>query len=305
LDVAVNAVVISDLRGYCIWVNRAFSTITGYASTEVVGKSLSILKSGIQDDEYYKNLWGTITSGKVWVGEIVNKHKSGRLYWEEMTIAPVYDEKGEMRNYIAIKQDITQRKQMEHELKEANRRLTLQMEEIIALRDKLQEQAIRDPLTGLNNRRILEEALAREVSNSRRNIKGFCIAMIDVDNFKGINDRFGHRAGDLVLVSLGKILANNTRRGDITCRYGGEEFSVLMPGASLEGARKRANQWRRAFQMIHQSFNGQEVLVTLSVGIAHYPGHGADGMAVLEAADKALYKSKQNGKNQVTIFEED
>jgi len=303
LNVAVNAVVISDLRGNCIWVNRAFSQITGYSFEEAVGKSLSLLKSGVQGDDYYKNLWKTITTGNIWVGEIVNRHKSGRLYWEEMTIAPVYNDKKEMTNYIAIKQDITARKQMEVELQEANLQLKTQMEEITSLQDKLREQAIRDPLTGLYNRRILEEALDREVSHAQRDDKGMCIAMIDLDNFKKINDRFGHSAGDMVLKSLAKILENNTRRGDITCRYGGEEFAVLMPNASLEGARKRAQQWRRAFQMLHKSFNGQEVNVTLSVGIAQYPLHGADGITVLEAADRALYKSKQRGKNQVTIFE--
>lgn len=295
LNVAVNAVVISDVRGYCIWVNRAFSDITGYLPEEVVGKSLSILKSGVQGDDYYKNLWQTITSGKIWVGEIVNKHKSGRLYWEEMTIAPVYNEKHELTNYIAIKQDITLRKKMEAES-------NAQMQEILTLQRQLREQAIRDPLTGLYNRRVLEEALEREVSNAQRDDRGFCIAMIDLDNFKNINDRFGHQAGDLVLKSLAKILDANTRRGDITCRYGGEEFSVLMPNASLEGAQRRAQQWRKAFQLQHQIFNGQDVQITLSIGVAHYPDHGADGHSVLDAADKAMYRSKQKGKNQVNVF---
>jgi diguanylate cyclase (GGDEF)-like protein/PAS domain S-box-containing protein len=305
LNVAVNAVVITDLNGRCIWTNRAFSEMTGYASEEALGKNLSFLKSGVQSDNYYKNLWETITSGNTWQGEIVNRHKFGHLYMEEMTIAPVYNDKGFLTNYIAVKQDITARKRMELDLQEANQRMKLQMEEIISLQDKLREQAIRDPLTELYNRRILEETLEREVSHARRDEKGFCVAMIDIDNFKGLNDRYGHIAGDMILKSLGKILENNTRRGDIACRYGGEEFAVLMPNATPEGARKRAHQWCRAFQMLHQSFNGQEVQVTLSVGIAHYPEHGPDGMMVLESADKALYKSKKSGKNQVTIFVED
>lgn len=305
LNVAVNAVVITDVNGRCIWVNRAFSEISGYSSDDALGKNLSFLKSGVQDDKFYKTLWETIKAGNTWQGEIVNRHKLGHLFVEEMTIAPVNNDKGVVTNYIAVKQDITARKRMELDLQEANRRMKFQMEEIISLQDKLREQAIRDPLTELYNRRILEETLDREVSHAKRDEKGFCIAMIDIDNFKGLNDRYGHRVGDLVLTSFAKILENNTRRGDIACRFGGDEFAVLMPNASLEGARKRAQQWRRAFQMLHQSFNGQEVLVTLSVGIACYPQHGVDGMAVLESADKALYRSKEKGKNQVTIFEED
>ena len=304
LNVAVNAVVITDLSGSCIWVNRAFTEITGYSFEEARGKKLSFLKSGVQDDRYYKHMWETITSGNTWQGEIVNKHKSGHVYMEEMTIAPVYNEKQEMTNYIAVKQDITNRKRMERDLQEGNRRMKSQMDEIISLQDKLREQAIRDPLTGLYNRRVLEETLEREVAHANRDGKGLCIAMIDVDNFKGLNDRHGHTAGDKVLKSLGKILEINTRRGDIACRYGGDEFAVLMPNSSLEGARKRAQQWRKEFQLLNQSFNGQEVELTISVGIAHYPQHGSDGITVLEAADKTLYKSKEKGRNQVTLFDE-
>ncbi len=304
LNAAVNAVVITDLDGTCIWVNRAFTEITGYSFDEALGKNLSFLKSGVQDRLYYEKLWKTILSGHVWQGEIVNRHKHGHLYVEEMAIAPVYNEKKEMTNYIAIKQDITKRKQMEKELQDANQRLQKQMQEIISLQDQLREQAIRDPLTGLYNRRILEEALEREVAQAKRNRTNFCIAMIDVDNFKTLNDRHGHPAGDMVLKSLASILMHNTRQGDVSCRYGGEEFAVLLPNATVEGALKRANQWRRAFQMLHKSFNGQTLQATLSIGIASYPQHGLDGQKVLEAADKALYESKSRGKNSVTIFKE-
>ena len=222
-----------------------------------------------------------------------------------MTIAPVYNDKGALTNYIAIKQDITHRKRMELDLQSANQRMTVQMQEIVSLQEKLREQAIRDPLTELYNRRILQEAIEREIAQSLRNETEFCLAMIDVDNFKQLNDRYGHTAGDLVLKSLARILENNTRRGDISCRYGGEEFAILLPGASLEGARKRAQQWRKAFQMLHPSFNGHELQVTLSIGIASYPQHGMDVDSIVGAADKALYESKEKGKNKVTVFEQD
>ncbi len=305
LNAAVNAVVITDLEGHCIWTNRAFSDITGYSFDEAQGRNLSFLKSGVQDQRFYRELWETIISGKTWQGEIVNRHKHGHLFVEEMTIAPVYNDKGALTNYIAIKQDITHRKRMELDLQSANQRMTVQMQEIVSLQEKLREQAIRDPLTELYNRRILQEAIEREIAQSLRNETEFCLAMIDVDNFKQLNDRYGHTAGDLVLKSLARILENNTRRGDISCRYGGEEFAILLPGASLEGARKRAQQWRKAFQMLHPSFNGHELQVTLSIGIASYPQHGMDVDSIVGAADKALYESKEKGKNKVTVFEQD
>lgn len=305
LNAAVNAVVITDLGGKCIWVNRAFTEISGYSIDEVSGKNLSFLKSGAQDNSFYEKLWSTILSGQVWQGEIVNRHKHGHLFVEEMTIAPVYNEKKEMTNYIAIKQDITKRKLMEKELQDANLRLQTQMQEIISLQDQLREQAIRDPLTGLYNRRILEEALERESAQAKRNDANFCIAMIDVDNFKALNDRHGHPAGDMVLKSLAAILTHNIRQGDVSCRYGGDEFAVLLSNATVEGAMKRAHQWRRAFQMLQKSFNGQTLQATLSIGIASYPQHGQDGQKVLEAADRALYESKAGGKNRVIVYNEE
>jgi diguanylate cyclase (GGDEF)-like protein/PAS domain S-box-containing protein len=304
LNAAANAVVISDREGRCIWVNPAFTSITGYSSEEIVGEKLSKLKSGVQDEAFYRDLWQTIMDGKIWNGEIINKNKQGQLYTEEMTIAPVRNKRGEITHFIAIKQDISERKRNNVDLIEANRLLKFQMEEIQCLQEELREQAIRDPLTNLYNRRFLDETLERELAHARREEKTICIAMIDVDNFKGFNDRYGHKAGDLILKSLGDILLANTRRSDVGCRYGGEEFAVVMPDANLSDARKRAQQWRKAFQLSQNSFNGQELQATVSIGVASFPEHGENGDAVLNAADKALYESKRRGKNRVTVYEE-
>jgi len=304
LNAAANAIVITDREGRCIWVNPAFTRVSGYSSEEMLGQRLSKLKSGVQDQEFYQDLWQTILGGDIWFGEIVNKNKSGQLYIEEMTIAPVRNEIGEITHFIAIKQDITKRKQIEVNLQDANHRLKFQMNEIQVLQNQLREQAIRDPLTGLYNRRFLEESLDREIAHARREGKNMCIAMIDVDNFKSFNDRYGHKVGDMILRSLGEILLANTRKSDVSCRFGGEEFVVVMPNASPDGARKRAQQWRRAFQMLQNSFSGQELQATISVGLAAFPMHGKDWPTVLHAADKALYESKQQGKNRVTVYQE-
>jgi diguanylate cyclase (GGDEF)-like protein/PAS domain S-box-containing protein len=304
LNAAANAIVITDRSGTCIWVNPAFTLVSGYSPEEMTGQKLSILKSGLQDEAFYRNLWQTILGGNVWHGEIVNKNKAGQLYVEEMTISPVRNEGGEITHFIAVKQDISERKRIEVHLQDANRRLNFQMSEIRALQDKLREQAIRDPLTGLYNRRFLEESLDRELAHARRDEKTFCIAMIDVDNFKAFNDRYGHKAGDMILKSLGDILLANTRKGDVSCRYGGEEFVVVMPSATTEGARKRAHQWRKAFQLLQNSFNEHALQTTISVGLASFPDHGESWETVLHAADKALYESKRRGKNRVTVHQE-
>lgn len=302
LDAAANAIVITDTQGICLWVNPAFSKITGYKFEEIVGQKLSILKSGLQDDLFYQSLWRVIMAGETWNGEIINRHKQGHLYIEEMSIAPVRDTEGRITHFIAVKQDITDRKRIENNLREAHQRLKVHVQEIEALQVKLGEQAIRDPLTGLFNRRYLEETLEREVARATREKSALCLAMIDVDHFKDFNDRHGHKAGDLVLQALGHMLADTTRAGDAACRYGGEEFVVIMPGATLEVAHKRAEEWRLAFQEISTSLPEYARTATISIGLACFPEHGLDSEALVDAADKALYRAKDSGRDRVIIY---
>jgi len=302
LDAAANAIVLTDTRGTCIWVNPAFTRITGYEFDEIIGKKLSVLKSGLQSDLFYQSLWQTILSGETWSGEIVNRHKLGHLYIEEMSIAPVRDAEGRITNFIAVKQDITDRKRIENNLREAHQRLKIHVREIEALQVQLGEQAIRDPLTGLFNRRYLEETLEREVARATRERSSLCLAMLDVDHFKDFNDRHGHKAGDLVLQALGHMLTDTTRAGDAACRYGGEEFVVILPGATLEVARKRAEEWRLAFQEISTSLPEYARTATISVGLACFPEHGLDSESLVDAADKALYQAKDAGRDRVIIY---
>ena len=305
LNAAANAIVITDTRGTCIWVNSAFTQITGYEFDEILGQKLSILKSGLQDEDFYKSLWLTILAGETWSGEIINRHKRGHLYIEEMTIAPVRDQEGRISNFIAVKQDITERKRIENNLQDAHQRLKAHVREIEALQGKLREQAIRDPLTELYNRRFLEETLEREVARAIRDGSNLCLAMIDVDHFKEFNDRYGHKAGDAILQSLGRMLGNTTRTADIACRYGGEEFIVVMPGASLESARKRAEEWRTEFQGSVDAAPEYVRAATISIGLASFPDHGGDSESLVDAADKALYQAKDAGRNRIKVFGEE
>jgi diguanylate cyclase (GGDEF)-like protein len=170
------------------------------------------------------------------------------------------------------------------------------------LREALRIQSIRDPLTGLFNRRYLEETLELEFARASRAKAPLSVMMLDVDHFKRFNDSFGHDAGDAVLKAVGQVLAGGMRRGDVTCRYGGEEFTIFAPGAGLEDAARRADTLRQAVAAINLVHNGRPLgSVTCSFGVAQFPVHGATPAEVLQAADEALYRAKQAGRNRVEL----
>ncbi|MBV9571022.1 MAG: diguanylate cyclase [Alphaproteobacteria bacterium] len=170
----------------------------------------------------------------------------------------------------------------------------------LRLQETLRHQSLRDPLTGLFNRRYLEDALVREVARMRRRNEPLSVVMIDIDHFKRFNDTHGHQGGDALLAEFGLLLSRHARDEDIPVRYGGEEFALIMPGASLEIAAERAERLRDAVKRLHVRLSGKALgLVTLSAGVAAYPIHGGSGLAVIGEADAALYRAKQNGRDRV------
>jgi len=172
----------------------------------------------------------------------------------------------------------------------------------LKLRDTLRQQSIRDALTGLFNRRYLEESLTLEAERAKRNNGSFSIIMLDLDHFKLFNDTHGHEAGDVVLQALGSFLQRHVRGGDIACRYGGEEFTLVLPGASLEIAQQRADQLCEGIRALHIDFKNQILgPLTLSVGLATFPNHGDGGEMVLQAADAALYQAKHDGRDRTAV----
>jgi len=190
------------------------------------------------------------------------------------------------------------------ELQKANALLHTQLSEIQALENELREQAIRDPLTGLFNRRYLQVTLDREIARVHRASQPVGIIIMDIDRFKLINDSHGHKAGDLVLEALGELLKHNIRQEDIACRYGGEEFVVVMPGASLHTAHERAEIIRAKIDALQVGYDSWKLRITVSVGVAAYPQHGATGEDVLIRADRALYHAKQEGRNRVVVYQD-
>jgi diguanylate cyclase (GGDEF)-like protein len=189
------------------------------------------------------------------------------------------------------------------ELAQANEQLQAQLMEIQRLQGQLREQAIRDPLTNLYNRRYMQETFERELASAQRHQQAVTVIMMDIDHFKRLNDTYGHKAGDLMLQALGDLLRNETRDYDVACRYGGEEFVVIMPGARVETARPRAEQLRSQFADLHLEFSGMVLQATISVGVAIFPLHGETSDALLRAADQALYAAKAGGRDRVVVHE--
>jgi diguanylate cyclase (GGDEF)-like protein/PAS domain S-box-containing protein len=223
--------------------------------------------------------------------------------WVELLISPLRDRSDTARGQLVVLRDITQRKLDEGALQQAKRSLEAQLVEIKNLQEQLKEQAIRDALTGLYNRRYLEETLDRELARASRERYPITLVMVDIDDFKRVNDSYGHPVGDLVLQALGKLLYQHTRRSDIACRYGGEEFLLVLPGLAIERAVRRADEWRTAFETLCIQASGGEIRATFSAGIAVFPIHGTQALDLIRAADQALYAAKAQGRNCVRLKE--
>lgn len=175
---------------------------------------------------------------------------------------------------------------------------------ILRLRDALVDQATHDPLTGLYNRRYMEEWLRLELHRARRHGRAVGVVMLDIDHFKRVNDRFGHEAGDLVLREVADTICAAARKSDVICRYGGEEFLVLMPEASLADAARKAEELRAAVGRLRLQSRGTPVgALAISAGVCAFPDHGQDAEALLRCADEALYAAKERGRDRVVLAE--
>ncbi len=303
MNAAASGIMITDIRGVIEWVNPAIAQMTGYSIHELIGQHTRILKSGEHDVSFFKDLWKNVKAGNTWFGEITNRRKDGTLYYEEQHISPVRDEEGHITHFIAIKQDVTDRKIAEMKLREANEKLIHHLKKVESLQKKLRAQSIRDPLTNLFNRRYLSETLKREISRAKRDHTALSAIAIDVDSFKKINDTHGHAVGDNVLKMLAKVILNLTREGDIACRLGGDEFLIVMPGAISSVAKQRAEEIRLLFLQEQPSeYNdSNDPLCSLSIGVTQlHEGETSD--LFLQRSDRALYQAKQEGRNRVVEY---
>ena len=275
-------VVVTDADQKILWVNPAFSKITGYEAAEVLGKTPRLWKSGKQDPLFYKDMFGQLTGQGHWSGELWNRHKQGRLFLEALEIRSLPPGSPQNARYVGLIADITERH---------------------LGTERVRHSALQDPLTGLANRTLLWDRAAQEIAHARRSKKPLAIAFVDLDRFKPVNDTLGHEAGDAVLVEIAERLRTRIRDNDTLARYGGDEFVVVLPEVgSREQALGVAAKLLQAFGdpvRCHEN----DLSVSASIGLSFYPDDGADVDALIAAADRAMYRAKSLGGGQVRVFE--
>lgn len=452
------SIVITDRNGIIEYVNNRFTSLTGYAREEALGRTPSMLKSDATPSNVYEVLWNTISRGKVWEGEFLNQKKNGELYWESANISPIFGPEGEITHFLAVKQDITERKAAERALQDSNTKLSSSLAELQAharemvvlnrmtdliqtcisqeeacrvveeaanelfnglggslavknsregfletvaywgkgchsepvfsfddcwamrrghphhvdagrtsvrcthlssgeemaylclplivvgetlglvtlakpelttedrmrnwqqlavafgesikmsisnlrLRKALREQAIHDPLTGLFNRRYLDDTLPRELYRASRTERPLSLVLVDIDHFKRFNDTYGHKAGDLVLQAVARTMATGLRKSDLACRYGGEEFVLVFPEMDGQTARQRVDSMRENVYRLRIDDGGRSLPpITLSAGIACADGQYVEQETLIRSADTALYSAKQSGRNCSILY---
>lgn len=277
------SVVITDSKGFIEYVNPKFCSTTGYTSEELIGHTLSIIKSDKTPDETYKDMWITIQSGGQWRGEMLNQRKDGELFWENVTISPILDNDGNTSQYLGMKEDITIRKEYEK---------------------KLVRQANFDDLTGLPNRILAQDRLAQALTRSRREGKDTKVALLllDLDDFKSINDTLGHQVGDELLIEVAARFKSVVRETDTVARFGGDEFIIVMTDVHSQSDVELMAE--KLLQQLTTPFNlgGMTFFSNVSIGIALYPDDGADVLHLLQDADSAMNKAKQEGRGRFSFF---
>jgi len=256
-------------------VSDAFCEITGYSKEELIGKKHNIIRHPDMANSLYKELWKSITNGKIWIGEIKNQRKDGTFYWVKATITPVFDEFGNINEYTSIREDITDKKLVE-------------------------KLSITDRLTQLYNRVKLDDVFKDEINRAKRYDEIFCVILLDIDHFKSVNDTYGHDVGDMTLIDVANILKSSIRQSDIVGRWGGEEFVIITPNTTLENAMILANKIR---ENIQNHIFRQVGTKTSSFGVSIYKdGDNADTM--VKRSDNALYEAKKTGRNKVVTLED-
>ena len=272
-------VAVTDTRGAILSVNRKFCELSGYTEAELIGSNHRLLRSGIHNKAFFRDLYKTISHGRVWHGTICNRAKSGELYWVETTIVPHRTLDGRIQSYTAIRFDITPQKLAE---------------------DHLTRLANVDPLTGLPNRRRFIEDLEPAI---RRPETGFFVGIMDVDHFKDINDTLGHSAGDELLVEIAQRLRAALPVADFVARLGGDEFAVVLHHGPAQ-AEALIEQIYKALEPPIW-LGGRRLRPSVSLGLTQFPQGGGTVSELLKHADIALYAAKERGRNRAELFDEE
>jgi diguanylate cyclase (GGDEF)-like protein/PAS domain S-box-containing protein len=267
-----NPIFITDAAGVIVWTNRAFANLCGYPPRDILGRTPHFLNSGMHGEDFYAELWRTISAGQVWQAETTDRHRDGSLYVVDETITPLKNGRGKICYFVAVLNDITQRK------REA---------------DQDHHLAYHDPLTGLPNRRHFESDLRHTLA--RLGAGAAAVIFLDLDKFKPVNDSLGHAVGDLLLGSVAARLRAALREEDLVARVGGDEFAILLhqhapPPVAAALAAKLVRSVSQPYAL-----EGHAVEIGASAGIACAPVDGASATVLLARADAAMYDAKAAG----------
>lgn len=277
-------IMITDANQMIVDVNPAFIQITGYSQEDVIGKSPKILSSGKQPPQFYAQMWQSITEHGHWKGEVWNRTKQGELYSELLNISSLTNDDDEVTHYVAVFSDITSIKDQQ---------------------DKLNLMAHYDVLTKLPNRALFVDRFHQSIAHSKRTGHQLAVCFLDLDDFKPVNDNYGHEAGDHLLIEVAQRITSCIREEDTVSRQGGDEFAILLNDI------KSASQYESTMQRIHQSLalpyfiDGIQHNITASSGITLYPLDDGDIDTLLRHADHAMYQSKLSGKHRSVLYSPD
>jgi len=292
---AQEGMLVCDADNVILRVNRAFTEITGYSAEEAIGQTPRLLRSGRQDADFYRAMWQDVRRTGAWQGEIWNRRKNGEVYPEWLTISAVKGDDGETSHYVATLTDITLRKSAE---------------------DEIQHLAFYDPLTHLPNRRLLLDRLERALASSARHKRYGALMLLDIDNFKTLNDTLGHAVGDQLLLEVATRLTASVREGDTVARLSGDEFVVILEDLDAEAmaaaqAENVAVKMRAALNqpyLLDLAFSEDKLgkrshHSTSSIGITMFRGHTATVDELMQRADTAMYQAKAAGRNTLRFFD--
>lgn len=280
----VDGMVITDSQTRIQHVNKAFTDITGYTEDDVRHLTPRVLRSGRHTPEFYALMWDSLSRHDWWAGEIWNRKKDGTVYLEWLSIRVVRNADGSVRNYLAYFKDIT-------EVKDKERQILF--------------MAYHDTLTGLPNRSMLEDRLAKAVAQSRRNGRKLALFFIDLDDFKRINDTLGHDKGDDLLLEVARRITSVIRTEDTLCRQGGDEFILLAENIHDESTIHHLAD--RIFSVLREpvEIGAKRIQVNASIGISVFPDDGQSPVELTKSSDMAMYRAKSEGKNTYVMYHAD
>ena len=293
-----------DNRPIFDYINTGMEKLTGVKKEDAVQDGMSLLSTILP--EYHPQLAQMEDKARndllSFETEVRQKHAiSGDIRWILLRFSPRKEKDGSIVFYC-IQMDITERKRNEQFLQDTYQKLHDHTHEIEMLHDELRQQSLHDPLTGLYNRRYLDEKLEEEIARCDRENTQMSIVLMDIDHFKLINDTYGHKVGDQFLAAVSRLMKNNIRPFDIACRYGGEEFLLVLVGTTMQEAARRAEDLRQKATWLVIPHAVGDLTISISFGVANYPIHGKDADDLINKADQALYYSKHSGRNLVTIW---